>query len=133
MVREERQWLALVPWQTVLTVNQELCQKDKQPHEPNPGQYEKAERLWNDTAARSLPLVEALDVFRQVHHLAPFKFFNGNTMAAVAKVMIGEELAAIPSMQAQMVRSTVAHYVVGAIKAKELESVLQHFSQLKKT
>lgn len=133
MVREERQWLARVPWQTVLTVNQELCQKDKQPHEPNPGHCEKAEKLWNDTAARTLPLAEALDVFRQVHHLAPFKFFNGNTMAAVAKLMMAEELAAIPSMQAQMVRSTVAHYVVGAIKAKELEAVLQHLKQMMKT
>lgn len=131
MIHETQAWLARVPWQTVLSVNQELCQKDKQPHEPNPGQYEQAERLWNDTAARSLPLGEALDVFRQIHHLAPFKFFNGNTMAAVAKQMIGEELAAIPTMQAQMVRSTVAHYVVGAIKAKELEAVLQHLKRLK--
>jgi hypothetical protein len=51
-------------------------------------------------------------------------------VAAVAKMMMGEVLDAMPSMQAQMARSTVAHYVVGAIKAGELEEVLGHVGQL---
>jgi len=132
MMREQRPWLAQVPWQTVVATNQELCQKDKQPHEPNAERYEQAEKLWNEAAARTLPLSEVIEMFRKIHQLAPFKFFNGNTMAAVARKMIEPELAGVPSMQAQMVRSTIAHYVVGAIKARELESVLEHLKQLKR-
>jgi hypothetical protein len=110
--------------------NQELCQKDHQPHEPNPPGYDTAQRLWEETRPKTIPLWAALDLFRQTHKLAPFKFFNGNTVAAVAKTMIGEVLGAMPPVQAQMARSTVAHYVVGAIKVGELEQVLDHVGQL---
>ncbi len=130
MLKLERNWLALVPWQTLVAKNQELCRKDNQPHEPNPKGFERAQRLWHEQAAKTLPLQAALDVFRQVHKLAPFKFFNGNTVAAVAKDMMTDALAPLPSLQAEMARRTVAHYVVGAVKGGELEQVLKHVSSL---
>jgi hypothetical protein len=126
----ERKWLATVPWQTVVKTNQELCQKDEQPHEPSPPGFDAARRLWDQTAEKSLRLRDVLDVFRQVHKLAPFKFFNGNTVAAVARTMMGEVVDPLPSIQAQMARSTVSHYVVGAIKAGELEQVLGHVGEV---
>jgi hypothetical protein len=122
----ERKWLATVPWQVVEATNRDLCQKDEQPHEPNPPGYETARRLWEGTAEKELKLREVLDVFRQVHKLAPFKFFNGNTVAALARSMMSGVVDQLPSVQAEMARSTVSHYVVGAIKAGELESVLGH-------
>ena len=79
---------------------------------------------------KTTSLRDALDVYRRVHKLAPFRFFNGNTMAAVAKMMVGEVFQAMPPMPAQMARSTLAHYVVGAIKASELEEVLGHVGRL---
>jgi hypothetical protein len=130
VLNSERKWLAAVPWETVVTVNRDLCQKDEQPHAENPPGYEKARRVWEDAAGRSMKLREVLDVYRQIHKLAPFKFFNGNTVAAVAKVMMAEVLQPLPSVQAQIARSTVSHYVVGAIKARELEEVLGHVTQL---
>jgi hypothetical protein len=126
----ERKWLAAVPWQTVVTVNQELCQKDEQPHEPNPPGYENARRLWEEAEAKNIKLLDALDLFRKVHKLAPFKFFNGNTVAAVAKTMMSESLNGMPSVEAQIARSTVSHYVVGAIRASELEDVFAHVSEI---
>ena len=114
----------------VVAVNQELCQKDQQPHGPNSPGYEAAHRLWEETLPRTMSLRQALDVYRQTHKLAPFKFFNGNTVAAVAKMMMGDVLQGMPPMQAQMARSTVAHHVVGAIRAGELEEVLAHVGQL---
>ncbi len=115
----------------VVSVNHDLCQKEKQtPHAQNHPGYERAQRLWEESVPKTLSLRAALDVYRQTHKLAPFKFFNGNTVAMVAKMMIGEVLGAMPTVQAQMARSTVAHYVVGAIKAGELEEVLGHVGQV---
>ncbi len=130
MLNLERKWLEPVPWQVVVSVNQDLCQKDDMQHDPNPPGYDRARQLWDESLHRTMSLRAALDVYRQTHKLAPFKFFNGNTVAAVAKMMMGEVLEAMPSMQAQMARSTVAHYVVGAIRASELEDVLGHVGDL---
>jgi hypothetical protein len=125
----ERKWLATVPWQTVVTMNQELCQKDEQPHGPNPPGYDQARRLWEESADRTMKLSQVLDLYRQVHKLAPFRFFNGNTVAAVAKMMMAEVLGSLSAVQATIARSTVSHYVVGAIKASELDEVLAHIGQ----
>lgn len=127
MLNLERRWLDAAPWPTVVTVNAELCQKDNQPHAPNPVGYETAKKLWNDAARRDIKLREVLDLCRQVHKLAPFQFFNGNTVAAVAKLIVSGALQPLPPVQAQIARSTVSHYVVGAIKPRELEDVFGHF------
>jgi hypothetical protein len=126
----QRKWLEPVPWQVVVTVNQDLCRKDEQQHDINPPGYERARQLWEETIPRTMSLRAALDVYRQTHKLAPFKFFNGNTVAAVAQRMMGPVLETMPTVQAQMARSTVAHYAVGAIRASELEEVLGHVGQL---
>jgi hypothetical protein len=122
----ERKWLATVPWQKVVAQNLELCQKDQQPHEQNPKGYDAAKQLWEKKSGETMPLRQALDVFRQVHKLAPFKFFNGNTVAAAAREMMAQVVGPLPSLQAEMARRTVGHYVVGAVKAAEVDQVLQH-------
>jgi hypothetical protein len=130
VLKLERKWLATVPWQAVVTKNQALCLKDHQPHELNPDGFEDARRLWEGRTGEVMELREVLDVFRQVHRLAPFKFFNGNTVAAVARDMMTEVVAPLPSLQAEMACRTVAHYVVGAIKAGEVNEVLKHVASL---
>ena len=127
MLNLQRNWFEAAPWSKVVSVNQELCQKDNQPHAANPPGYDAAVKLWEESAQRNGNLRTALDVCRQVHKLAPFRFFNGNTVAAVAKVMVDEALRPLPPVQAQIARSTVSHYVVGAIKVDELENVFKHF------
>lgn len=115
-------------WDAVATTNQELCQKDEQPHAPSPATHDEARRLWEESMGRSMKLRDALDVCRQIHKLAPFQFFNGNTVAAVVKTLVDDMVQTLPSVQAQIARSTVSHYVVGAIKARELEDVFAHFN-----
>lgn len=126
----ERKWFETLPWETVVKVNKELCEKDGQPHGPNAGGYDQAVKLWEQSSQRPLKLRDALEVFRQIHKLAPFQFFNGNTVAAVAKLLVTPVLDPLPSVQSQIARSTVSHYVVGAIKARELEDVFSHFGHL---
>jgi hypothetical protein len=130
VLKLERKWLEPVPWRVVVSVNQELCQKDHQEHNANLPGYERAQQLWEETLPRTMNLRTVLDVYRQTHKLAPFKFFNGNTVAAVAERMMGPVLEGVPSVQAAMARKTVAHYVVGAIRSSELEAVLEHVAQV---
>jgi hypothetical protein len=129
----ERKWLASMPWEAVVKMNQDLCLKDKQPHEPNAAGYEAARRIWSDAAGQNLRLRDVLDLFRQVHKLAPFRFFNGNMVAALARNLMSEMVDRLPPVHAQMARSTVSHYVVGAIKVGELESVLGHVEELRRS
>jgi hypothetical protein len=128
----ERNWLVNVPWQRVVETNQELCLKDQDknaPHGVNPQGFEAAARLWAAATGRTMRLRDVLDVFRQVHKLAPFKFFNGNTVAALAKTMISEVLNGLPPVQTTMAQRTVSHYVVGMIKAGEMQDVLGHIGE----
>ena len=127
MLNLKQNWFESAPWTKVVSVNQELCQKDSQPHGPKSPGYDAAMKLWEESARQNGNLRTALDVCRQVHKLAPFLFFNGNTVAAVAKLMVDEAVRPLPPVQAQIARSTVSHYVVGAIKADELEGVFKHF------
>lgn len=72
----------------VVAFNQSMCEgKENAPHRPGKG-YAEAERLWTQSGARAIGLREALDLCRKCHSLAPFDFFNGNTMAAVSRKMI---------------------------------------------
>ena len=126
----ERKWLAAVPWPNLVSVNRDLCEKDEQPHAPKEPGYAAAQRLWEGAADRPMKLRAALDLCREIHHLSPFQFFNGNTVAAVVKLMVAEVLEPLPSVEAQMTRSTISHYVVGVIKANELEEVLRHIGRV---
>ncbi|MBI5383091.1 MAG: hypothetical protein HZA90_00235 [Verrucomicrobia bacterium] len=130
MLNIERKWLEAVPWQTVVNTNQGLCEKDSQPHAPSAKGYDAARKLWEEAAPRDLRLRQVLEMCREIHKLAPFQFFNGNTVAAVAKTFVEDMLQSLPPVQAQIARSTVSHYVVGVIKPRELEDVFAAFDGL---
>ncbi len=130
LLTDEKNWLAAVPWEAVVTLNRTLCEakekeEKKTPHRPGKG-YETARQLWTDSTPRRLKLREALDLCRKCHALTPFAFFNGNTMAAVARQMVDESLGLLASLEAQMLRNAVGHYVAGFTKPKELETVCEY-------
>jgi hypothetical protein len=122
-----QQWLNAVPWDSVLTVNKALCQAQK--HEPltNAKGMDAAQRLWEEAAARTLSLEQVLDVCRQCYEKGPFAINNGNTFAAVGRTVIEDWLKAFSPVEAQIVRTTVGHYIVGLIGRRELLQVLDHF------
>ncbi len=108
-------------------VNQSLCQNKETPHRAGKG-YDAVRKLWQDAEKQPVSLRRALDLMRQGHDLNPFGFFNGNTMAAVCKQVMEDSLKSLSPVEAQIVRTTCAHYVVGTIKARELEEVLNSFA-----
>lgn len=114
----------------MLAVNKALCQAQKiEPLNSGSG-YEPARRLWEKSVEKSMSLPEALDICRDCHELRPFMFNNGNTFAAIGRTLVEEQLKAVPPVEAQILRTTMCHYIVGLIDRKELKQVLRHFESL---
>lgn len=129
MTRNKKQWLSAVPWESVLTLNKALCQAQKL--EPVNGRgHEAGQRLWEKVVARSMDLSDALKACRDCHDLAPFTFNNGNTFAAIGRTLVEDFLQQMPPVEAQIIRTTIGHYIVGLIGRKELQQVLKHFEPL---
>jgi hypothetical protein len=128
-----KQWLSTVPWETVLSVNQALCQAQNTPHQPKDKACVQARQVWEKAVPQPMSLPEVLDVCRRCHELAPFRFNNGNTFAAISKTLVEDWLKRLPPVEAQIIRTTVAHYVAGQVGKKELLQVLRHFETTWKT
>ena len=120
----------MAPWEAVQAVNKALCQAQKMDPLNSAKGYESGRRLWEKSFEKFMSLPEALDVCRSCHELGPFTFNNGNTFAAIGRTMVEEQLKAVPPVEAQILRTTMCHYIVGLIGRKELEQVLRHFELL---
>lgn len=130
MIRSENQWLSAAPWDSVLALNKALCQAQKlEPLNAAKG-YEPARSLWEKSFQKTMSLQGAIEICFECHELGPFTFNNGNTFAAIGRTLIDEYLKAMPPVEAQIVRTTVCHYIVGMIGRKELQQVLRHFEPL---
>lgn len=130
MSNSERQWLDSVPWESVLILNKTLCQAQKLEQMPNAKGYEPAQRLWQASSPKRMTLRAVLQVFHDACALTPFMFNNGNTFAAISRTLLDEHFKSVPPVEAQILRTTVCHYVVGQIGSKELQQVLRHFEPM---
>ena len=122
----QKQWLGAMPWETVLTINQTLCQAQKTAHQPKAKSFEAARQLWEQAVSKAMSLSEVLDLCRQCQDLGPFVFNNGNTFASISKTLVEDLLQSLPAVEAQILRTTVSHYVAGQVGKKELLQVLRH-------
>jgi hypothetical protein len=123
----QQQWLNAVPWDSVLTVNKALCQAQKLEPMTNAKGLDAVRQLWGAAAARIMSLKEVLEFCRQCHELGPFAYNNGNTFAAVGRTLIEDLLKPLTPVEAQILRTTVGHYIVGLVGRRELLQVLAHF------
>ena len=127
MIHLQQKWLDTVPWESVLTVNKALCQAQKQEPMTIAKSLDTARQSWEAAASRDMSLEEVLDVCRRCHELGPFTFSNGATFAAIGRTLIEDWLKSLTPVEAQIVRTTVGHYIVGMIGRRELLQVLGHF------
>jgi len=133
MKQIQKQWLASVPWQTVLSINLALCQAQKTEHKPSAKGYVAAQQAWAAAMPKQMTLPDVLEVCKKCYNLAPFVFNNGNTFAAIAKTLIEDSLKTVPPVEAQIIRATVAHYVAGLVGKRELLNILAHFEAVLKS
>jgi hypothetical protein len=122
----QKQWLGAVPWETVLAVNQSLCEAQKTAPQPKPKAFDAVRQLWEKSVPQAMSLPEVLDICRKCQDLGPFVFNNGNTFASISKSLVEDWAQSLPPVEAQIVRSTVSHYVAGQVGKKELLQVLRH-------
>jgi hypothetical protein len=122
-----QQWLKDWPWQTVVTINEALCQEKKALHEPTSDGYDPAKELWECALRRELTLRETMDICRQCHKLAPFCFYNGTTFAAIGRTIIQDVFKKLPPVKAHALQSVVGHYIAGTAGSDELAKVLSNF------
>ena len=130
MTQGDKQWLSAVPWDSVLALNKALCLAQKFEALNSAKGYEPARRLWEKSVGKSMSLPEALDICHHCHEQGPFTFNTGNTFAAIGRTMVEEQLKSVPPVEAQILRTTMCHYIVGLIGRKELQQVLRHFEPL---
>jgi hypothetical protein len=122
--------MAPVPWDSVVTINRALCQAQNAEPLTNPAGVETAQRLWDAAVNRSMTVRDAFDVCRQTHKAGPFVFNNGNTFAAVGHTLAETLLRSLPPVEAQILRTTIGHYICGLIGNGELQQVMKHVEPL---
>src|SRR5262249_34958067 len=89
-----------------------------------------AQRLWEAAVERSMTVRDAFDVCRQAHKAGPFVFNNGNTFAAVGHTLAEVLLRSLPPVEAQILRTTIGHYICGLIGNRELQQIMNHVHPL---
>lgn len=65
-------------------------------------------------------LYEAIEVCRRCHRIAPFTNYNGNTFAAIARILV-KQLGLSPEND-HIVRSLAGHIVAGVASGEEIEA-----------
>jgi hypothetical protein len=121
----DKQWLSKVPWDRVLTLNRSLCEAQKTTHELK-GEASAVREVWEKSASKRMSLFDALDVCRRCCAMAPFVFNNANTFANVGKSILEEWFNRLPSVEAQIARTTVGHYIADhAVGRRELHQVIK--------
>ncbi len=122
-----KNWLQVVPWETVVSINAALCEARKALHKPTSDGYAPAKDLWERSRLKKLSLPELLQICFQCHRLAPFCNYNGNTFVTIVKTLLDDELSRLPADQSFILRSIAGHIVAGTatdIERKQLDSML---------
>lgn len=130
MIEQKKQWLMGVTWDSILNVNRTLCQAQKVEPATRPKPLAAAQSVWEKASRQPLALAEVFDACRTCCELAPFVFNNGNTFAAVGRSVIEDHLKSAPPVEAQILRTTVGHYIAGKVDRRELCAVLAQLSHV---
>ena len=122
-----KNWLQVVPWETVVSINAALCEARKALHKLTSDGYIPAKDLWERSRLKKLSLPELLQICFQCHRLAPFCNYNGNTFVTIVKTLLDDELSHLPADKSFILRSIAGHIVAGTatdIERRQLDEML---------
>jgi hypothetical protein len=122
---ESKAFLAGMPWSAIEDLNSFACQKGGYQFGRTSDGFEPARELWERSYAIEMTVMEAAELCRKCHRLAPFLFLNGNTFANVAKVVLESAFRGLPASEVTVYRTAIGHYVAGTIGAHELPPFLR--------
>jgi hypothetical protein len=119
-MNDVRPWLERFTWDFVVAQNAVLCQAKNALHKPTSDGYDATKTLWETRHPEPMSLMDAVDLCRQCHRMAPFCFYNGNTFAAISRVMINQ--LGLAATEAAALRSLTGHIVAGVATPEQIES-----------
>lgn len=123
-----RPWLASYTWPMVIEINRLLCAPKAADHGTTSDGHEPARAIWEANHLNSMPIVDAVDLCRRCHQIAPFLNYNGNTFVAIIRqVLSGPALAPV---DAAVLRSLAGHIVAGTAHADEEDKFRQLLQQI---
>ena len=111
-------WLEPFSWSFVVAQNEILCRQKSAHHGPTSDGYASAMEYWEKSRLCELSLFAAIEVCRKCHKLAPFTNYNGNTFAAIGRIMV-KKLDLDPT-QETLARSLAGHIVAGVASDEEI-------------
>ena len=120
-----KSWFGEASWQKVVSVNQSQCQAQDVPHQYN-SKHLDAQNLWEANFTRKTSLRQALDLCRQCNDLRPFLYNCSNTFTSLGKSIVEDWAQRLGSVDAHILRTTVAHYIESHIHEKELTVTLKY-------
>jgi hypothetical protein len=127
VTHHQKQWFAAAPWESVVTLNKALCQAQQMEPLTKAESLQAARQLWEKSISKVMTLKEAIEVCHRCQELGPFTFNNGNTFAALGRTLVEDFLRPMPPLEAQIIRTTICHYITGLVGRRELLQVLRHF------
>ena len=113
-------WLEPFTWDFVVAQNEILCLQKSAHHGPTSDCHADAMAFWEEARLREMSLFDAIEVCRRCHRLAPFTNFNGNTFAAIARILV--KRLNLESTQEQIARSLAGHIVAGVASDEEIKA-----------
>ena len=129
MISQTQKWFEAISWDSVVELNQKLCEAASVPHGVLPQRHEQVRKLWETVAAQEIDLQKALDVLRQCLQQGPFRYNNLNTFAGVASKLVDCFARNLPPVEARILSATVSQYVEGKVGKSELLQVICHFAK----
>jgi hypothetical protein len=110
-------WLREYGWEAVVRQNLLLCAAKNALHKPTSDGYDATRELWEFHYRNPMGLMEAVELCRRCHRMAPFCFYNGNTFASIIRLVISR--IPVSAAEAAAARSLAGHIVAGVASAEE--------------
>jgi hypothetical protein len=111
-------WLEPFSWEFVVAQNEVLCRQKSAHHGPTSDGHADAKVRWEEARKTEMSLFEAVEVCRKCHRIAPFTNFNGNTFAAIARILV--KRLDLDITQETLARSLAGHIVAGVASEEEV-------------
>lgn len=113
-------WLEPFSWEFVVAQNEILCREKSAHHGPTSDGHAIAKEFWEEARQREMNLLDAIEACRKCHRLAPFTNFNGNTFAAIARILV--KRLNLDFTQEHIARSLAGHIVAGVASDEEIQA-----------
>jgi hypothetical protein len=125
----KKRWLEPYPWEIVTYLNYQACKAGTRKYAVLEI-HDSIQQQWEQRLTQDQTLREAIEICRECHRSAPFRFFNGNTFTAVARSLVQEICKELEEVEAHLFRGAVEHYVAGTIAPEDFDAIYRSIDRM---